>query len=170
MDTEPSLSLTQRLRWELPFPRCHPEWCPFPKSCTSKPPGVPTMSSLWSLSTSSGTAIEWQWIPYHMCSSLTRNHSPTWGSTFSCPYLTLRILPLSHITLFLNTQPNLPEAFTKYRRSLWLTPVFVCYYPAKIPQSKIMLRVWQLAWNVGEGKPRDWTQWLSPWSHPPVHT
>ena len=71
------------------------------------------------------SAVEWQWIPYHMCSSLTRNHSRSWGSTFTCPYLALRILPLSHITLFLNTQPNLPEAFTKYRRSPWLRAVFV---------------------------------------------
>ena len=167
-----AISFSNAWKWKVKVKLLSRVWLfatPWTAAYQAPPPGV-FQARVLEWAASAFSAIEWQWIPSHVCSSLTRNHSPSWGSTFSCPYLTLRILPLSHITLFLNTQPNLPEAFTKYRRSPWLRAVFVFYYPAKIPQSKIMLRAWQLAWNVREGKPRDQTQWLSRWSHPPVHT
>lgn len=57
------------------------------------------------------------------------------------------------IPLLLHTQPNLPDVFTKYRRNHRLPAVWICYYPAKLPQDKGMLKAWQLAWNVG--KPRE---------------
>lgn len=80
------------------LPWLPPGCCPVPRDLhEDKCLGGPMKASPWSLSTSPGTAMEWEWIPHHLCNSRPETTPQAGqgrgvgvGATFSCMSLALR--------------------------------------------------------------------------------